>query len=327
MSKYATFITLLLVIFFVLPPVARAASISPIGDIKPEEAKTVTISGLDANQKYYWVERKWTIAVHPPGQDPYTTIYTDCYDSDNASKIVRDLGPYHTPGFYKLIISKASDRDNCSPSLGQIESQEFWVGGHTDQPCCNFGRPVYNSGTDMCEKIALISKDPDITDCAKMNPPTYCEPGSLRCFESKTYTLHGKVCKDPKDSGFDKNKNAVCTYSGGQTITGCSYDPKNPSAYDPNNPGIATAIGCIHTNPTEFIKDLLKFVIGISGGLAFLMMLLGAFQMLTSAGNPETLNAGRDRLTSAVIGLLFVIFAILLLQIIGVGILNIPGFK
>lgn len=94
-----------------------------------------------------------------------------------------------------------------------------------------------------------------------------------------------------------------------------------------NKTGIKTAIGCIHTNPAEFAKDFLRFAIGIGGGLAFLMMLLGAFQMLTSAGNPDSLKAGQDRLTSAVIGLLFVIFATLFLQIIGVGILNIPGFK
>lgn len=92
---------------------------------------------------------------------------------------------------------------------------------------------------------------------------------------------------------------------------------------DPNNPGIKTAIGCIHTNPGDLIQDVLKFGVGIGGGLAFLMMLLGAFQMLTSAGNPETLQAGRDRLTSAIIGLLFIIFAVLLLQIIGVDILGI----
>lgn len=92
-------------------------------------------------------------------------------------------------------------------------------------------------------------------------------------------------------------------------------------------PGIKTAIGCIHTNPAEFVKDFMKFIVAISGGLAFLMMLLGAFGMLTSAGNPDSLNAGRERLTSAVIGLLFVIFAVLLMQIIGVSILNIPGFK
>lgn len=95
---------------------------------------------------------------------------------------------------------------------------------------------------------------------------------------------------------------------------------------DPPNPAIQTAIGCIHTNPTDLVQDVLKFAIGIGGGLAFLMMLLGAFQMVTSAGNPETLAAGKDRLTSAIIGLLFVIFAVLLLQIIGAGILDIPGF-
>lgn len=95
---------------------------------------------------------------------------------------------------------------------------------------------------------------------------------------------------------------------------------------DTRGPAIKTAIGCIHTNPSELVKDLMTFLIDIGGGLAFLMMLFGVFQMLTSAGNPETLNAGRERLTSAVIGLLFVIFAVLLLQIIGVDILKIPGF-
>lgn len=92
-------------------------------------------------------------------------------------------------------------------------------------------------------------------------------------------------------------------------------------------PAIKTAIGCVHTSPTEFVKDVMTFVIGISGGLAFLLMILGAFQMLTSAGNPDTLRAGRERLTSAIIGLLIVIFATLLLQIIGLDILQIPGFK
>lgn len=94
----------------------------------------------------------------------------------------------------------------------------------------------------------------------------------------------------------------------------------------PNDPAIATAIGCIHTSPVGFVKDFLKFALGIAGGLAFLLMLLGAFQMITSAGNPDTLAAGKDRLTNAVIGLLFVIFAVLLLQIIGVDILGIEGF-
>lgn len=114
-------------------------------------------------------------------------------------------------------------------------------------------------------------------------------------------------CTDPK----------TCSSGGG--------DPCGDTN-DKRGPGIKTAIGCIHTNPAEFVKDLLKFIVAIGGGLAFLMMLLGAFGMLTSGGNPESLNAGRERLTSAIIGLLFVIFAVLLMQIIGVGFLCLPGF-
>lgn len=105
----------------------------------------------------------------------------------------------------------------------------------------------------------------------------------------------------------------------------CSKGGGEPCG-DNDHPAFKTAIGCIHTNPVEFVKDFLTFIIAISGGFAFLMMLLGAFQMITSAGNPDTLNAGRERLTSAIIGLLFVIFAVLLMQIIGISILNIPGF-
>lgn len=92
------------------------------------------------------------------------------------------------------------------------------------------------------------------------------------------------------------------------------------------HPAIQTAIGCIHTNPVGFVKDLMRFIVSISGGIAFLLMILGVFRMLTSAGNPQSLKEGQDILTSAVIGLLLVIFATLLLKIIGVDILNIPGF-
>lgn len=107
----------------------------------------------------------------------------------------------------------------------------------------------------------------------------------------------------------------------------CSKSGGTPCSTDPKNPAIATAIGCVHTNPINFIEDLLKFLTAIGGGFAFLLMLLGAFQMVSSAGNPETLQAGRDRFQSALIGLLFVIFAVLLLKIIGVDILALPEFK
>ena len=112
----------------------------------------------------------------------------------------------------------------------------------------------------------------------------------------------------------------------GAVCTGSSCTSAGGEKCKDGSTGIQTAIGCIHTDPFTFIKDSFTFLLGIGGGIAFLFMLLGAFQMITSAGNPDSISAGKDRFTSAIIGLLFVIFSVLLLQIIGAGILKIPGF-
>lgn len=91
--------------------------------------------------------------------------------------------------------------------------------------------------------------------------------------------------------------------------------------------GILTALGCIPTQPQPLIKALLRFSAGAGGGIALLLMVFGSFRMMTSAGNPESVKKGQDQFSSAIIGLLFIIFSVLLLQIIGVDILNLPGFS
>lgn len=88
-----------------------------------------------------------------------------------------------------------------------------------------------------------------------------------------------------------------------------------------------TALGCIPTNDlNEFIKWFLGKIIYIASGIAFLIMVFGAFQIITSSGNPERIQAGKEVITSAVSGLLFIILSLFLLKLIGVDILHIPGF-
>lgn len=88
-----------------------------------------------------------------------------------------------------------------------------------------------------------------------------------------------------------------------------------------------TALGCIPVKPGDFIKTLIRIGFGIGGGIAFLFMVMGVIKILTSQGNPETLNDGRGMITSAIAGLLLVIFSVIVLKIIGVDILELPGFK
>ncbi len=93
-----------------------------------------------------------------------------------------------------------------------------------------------------------------------------------------------------------------------------------------NDKGLETAIGCVPTDPTAFVQGFLKLAVGAGGGIALLIMVFGAFRMITSAGNPDSLKEGHDMFINAVIGLLFVIFSTLLLKIIGVDILGLGRF-
>jgi len=95
----------------------------------------------------------------------------------------------------------------------------------------------------------------------------------------------------------------------------------------PEKPIIRTAIGCIPTDPSAFIGWVFKLGTFLGGGIAFLLMAWGTFLTMTSAGDPEKLKQGKDIIVSAISGLLFIIFAVFLLRLIGVDILGIPGFQ
>lgn len=101
------------------------------------------------------------------------------------------------------------------------------------------------------------------------------------------------------------------------TCEGCMNDDKH----------VWTAIGCVEATSTGLLNKFLPFAIGIAGGIAFLLILFGALQMMMSAGNPEKLNAGKELVTAAITGLLLIIFSIFILQLVGVTILKIPGFS
>lgn len=105
--------------------------------------------------------------------------------------------------------------------------------------------------------------------------------------------------------------------SGGPTVANCPSGGK----------GIDTALGCIPTeNLTEFVKWFLRWAIGIGGGIAFLLILWSGFQIMTSSGNPDKLKAGQEQLTATISGLLFLLFSVFLLRLIGLDILQLPGF-
>lgn len=88
---------------------------------------------------------------------------------------------------------------------------------------------------------------------------------------------------------------------------------------------VNTALGTISTSPNGFVGSIMGLLLGLSGGVAILLIIAAGFEMVTSQGNPEKVKAARERLTSAIVGLLFTIFSVAILQYIGYNILHIPG--
>ena len=96
---------------------------------------------------------------------------------------------------------------------------------------------------------------------------------------------------------------------------------------------IDTALGCISTlvdttsGQNTFFGSIIKIAVGLGGGLALLLMLYGVFIITTSAGIPDKLKEGREIITSAISGLIFIILSVFLLNLIGINILGIPGLN
>jgi hypothetical protein len=93
---------------------------------------------------------------------------------------------------------------------------------------------------------------------------------------------------------------------------------------------INTAIGCIPVlganGQNDFLVFLLKWAVGIGGGIAFLLIVYAGFMIMTAAGSPDRLKAGQELLTSAISGLILLVFSIFILKFIGVDILGLDKF-
>ncbi len=90
--------------------------------------------------------------------------------------------------------------------------------------------------------------------------------------------------------------------------------------------GVWTAVGCISRQPTSMIQTLMGIGLSLAGGVCLLMMLAAGFTFSTSQGDPKKTGQAKEMMTSAIVGLVFILLSVTLLQFIGVSLLGIPGF-
>lgn len=146
-----------------------------------------------------------------------------------------------------------------------------------------------------------ISEQQDI----KGGKDTFCTRGSVG---TPIKDPHGTILK--RDTQEDALRQAPCAEKDANGI--CNFVP--------------TAFGKIAVKPELFVRDFLSIILGIAGAAATIMLIIGGYRILISRGNKEGVASGRDTITAAVLGILFIVLSIVILEIIGVDILRIPGF-
>lgn len=96
-----------------------------------------------------------------------------------------------------------------------------------------------------------------------------------------------------------------------------------------------TMLGCIKTDLGSFqqegaavsvIQALLWVIFSVVGGIAFLSLIYGAFVITTSQNNPEKLNYGKRIVYGAIIGVIFSLFSVFIVNLLASRVLKIPGF-
>lgn len=242
-----------------------------------------------------------------------------------------------------------SGSGNCQANL-YCSNNKCIAPGQVGQACTGEpGKGTCASGL-MCFNKKCITPQKEGQGCGILanggNAQGSCDTG-LSCQLPSGSTQNGAQPVNGPGGGCDLHTgNGCASQSGNGVITGgtcvctsASCQPKPPPTLPPppsppcktwGSNGVCNTFGStfggFSTDPNGFIQKIFAILLSVSGGIALLLIIRAGYNMMTAQGNPEKLNNAREQLVAAMVGLVFLIFSFVFLQLIGFDILHIPGF-
>ena len=231
--------------------------VSPSGILSDTDTVYITISANSTDDLRRWAR----------GDDGSYYIYTSEPDHRGTQNVYK----YHY----------LSPSDMQYDSLGNLSTIRVDIGKYEDGKTVDVNFYKYVTGfrdPEFCAPtsfiIGEISPTPDPLISSTPTPPpelkNVCQNVSL-CGGIRS-DVNRERCQTECGSKDDPDEQASCaaTYSGGDERLSCNTCLLSGRAY--------TAIGCIPTNPSEFMQEyLFNYGAGIAAGVAFLLMLWGGF--------------------------------------------------
>jgi len=152
---------------------------------------------------------------------------------------------------------------------------------------------------------------------------SFCANYDANCHSKMNQQFPTHYCVSPY--GIDERTFWTICKCGGPPLPEAPTPAPQPILCENRNE-IDTAIGCIPVDDiNRFSAFIIRWAIGMGGGISFLLILLSGFIIITSSGNPQKVKAGKELLTSAISGLILIIFSVFILEIVGLRIFRIPG--
>lgn len=199
----------------------------------------------------------------------------------------------------------------CIDDSTTIDSNNF------GQNLCNRIAPDNTDSCLACTNIAVISG----MNCSSDNLSDDQKQTCNSCTSQSFYTDNASTFQAMANLG-DQGRNFCQGVPPGE-FDKC-VECMIPSVFGIS--GVWTSFGCLQTDPGSFIsKTVIPIGISLGAAAAFLTILYSAYLIQTSQGNPEKLKKARAYLNASLVGLMLIIFAALILQIVGIQILRIPG--
>lgn len=130
-----------------------------------------------------------------------------------------------------------------------------------------------------------------------------------------------QVCAVPGDTKTKKMVNYICERKDSK---GQSVSVTVPSCYvggffDPNDPEDIKCACCGDCGVSRFLAlgiTIAKWILGLSGSAALVIIVYGGFLWILSGGDPGRIDKGKKALTGAVIGVIIVLTAWLIINFI-----------
>jgi len=216
--------------------------------------------------------------------------------------------------------------------------------------CVGLVFPTISYAADICEGYDTTN-DPQKTTVLRgicyyaTNKSYTTDFNKIDCSIAFTTCAKLPTCAEMTANDYHKDANYIgisderrnCGWAAGTEIKCCASKNQSQSQAAPPPPCITgpsgfcnqvdTGLGTIQVQPGAIVGSILSLLLGISGGVAVILIMFAGYRIIFSNADEERMKGAREMLTSAIVGLLFIIFSVIILRVIGVDILHLPGIK